>query len=644
MGKDKSNITLWKRIAQVAGIFAFIISMLLIVNYAQYKRLDPVETEMINSLVDRLNDNPDDLQLREQIRTVDLLSRKAYFTNQWQVRTGGYLLLIAISVLVIAMQMIKSISPKEVVIGDDGNSFFEQKNARKWISVGGFILVFAALSAAILTHYELSEKFNREISINHESEVTDELVVNKTEIVIAEKQEVIKEKIQSERKKDSILEEENKIETPIKHEIELIEEKPKEIEKSIVKEIEIEKVKLETKEIVKLEVLNEFPTEKEIQNNHPSFRGPRGNGISYHKSIPENWDAANDENVVWKLEIPLHGYNSPIIWDDKIFVSGANSAQREVYCIDRKSGKLLWTGEVKNIQGSPATAPEVTEDTGQAAPSLTTDGRRVYAIFANGDIIAFNMEGEQVWARNLGSPGNHYGHSSSLMLHENVLIVQYDIKKLPRLMGLNILSGETVWETPRKVKVSWASPIIVNTGNKAEIILVADPIVASYDPLTGKENWSLNCIFGEVGPSAGYADGVVFAVNEYAILVAIKLGEIPEILWESNEYLSDVPSPVSNGELMFMATSYGVVLCYDAKTGEILWEHEYDNGFYSSPMLVDGKIYLIDMKGIMHIFKAEREFVSIADCPLGEDCMTTAAFTDGKIYIRGNKNLFCIGK
>lgn len=629
MNEVESKIKMWKRIAQVAGIFAFIISMLLIVNYAQYKRLDPVETELINSLVERLNDNPDDAQLREQIRTVDLLSRKAYFTNQWQLRTGGYLLLLSVAILVIAMQIIKLVSPKEISITEKENSFLDQKNARKWISIGGIIIVSTALFFAYLSHHELAEKFTvveAEVEIKTEAEAEVEIkaeVKPEKEVEITEVKAKVKSRLPSGQKVPEI-KIDKKITVERKPELK-VEEKPK-------------------VEVVVENIVSEFPTEEEILKNHTSFRGPGGNGISYQNNIPINWDASIGENVVWKLEIPLHGYNSPIIWEDKIFVSGANSAQREVYCIDRKSGKLLWTGEVKNIPGSPATSPEVTEDTGQAAPSLTTDGRKVYAIFANGDIVAFTMEGEQVWARNLGSPGNHYGHSSSLILHQNILIVQYDIKKSPRLMGLDILSGETVWETPRKVKVSWASPILVNTGNRTEIILVADPIVASYDPLTGKENWSLNCIYGEVGPSAGYADGVVYAVNEYAILVAIKLGETPEILWESNEYLSDVPSPVATSELMFMATSYGVVLCYDAKTGEILWEHEYDNGFYSSPMLVDGKIYLIDMKGIMHIFKAEREFVTIADCPLGEDCMTTAAFTDGKIYIRGNKHLFCIGK
>lgn len=631
MKEDIKNIRLWKRIAQIAGVFAFIISMLLIVNYAQYKRIDPIETELINSLVERLNENPEDNKLREQIRTVDLLARKAYFTSQWQIRTGGYLLLLSIAVLVIAMQIIKSKSLLEVVVTDKEDSFFEQKNARKWISISGIIMVATALTFAFLTHNELSEEFSsagltgtdNNISVINEQTKSEKIILNE---VIVEEHEVVElqEPVESESKSEKV-------------KVENVKSKAK-------------PAQTETKEVIEEKVapkvektLAEFPSEEEIFNNHPSFRGPGGNGISYRKNIPVNWDGQSGQNIIWKLEIPLHGYNSPIIWEDKIFLSGANSAQREVYCIDRNTGKILWTGEVKNIPGSPATSPKVTDDTGQAAPSLTTDGRRVYAIFANGDVIAFDMDGNQLWARNLGSAGNHYGHSSSLMLYQNVLIVQYDIKKSPRILGLAVATGETLWETPRKVKVSWASPIVVNTGEKIEVFMVAEPIVSSYDPLTGKENWNVDCIFGEVGPSAAYADGVVFAVNEYAILVAIKIGETPEILWESDEYLSDVPSPVATSELLFMATSYGVVVCYNAKTGEIYWESEYDNGFYSSPMMVDGKIYLIDMQGVMHIFKVDKEFVLVGESELGETCMTSPAFTDGKIYIRGNKHLFCIG-
>lgn len=631
METKNKNIILWKRLAQIAGAFTFVISMLLIVNYAQYKRIDPVETELINTLIERLNENLDDSRLREEIRTLDLLVRKAYFTNQWQVRTGGYLLLISIAVLVIAMQMIKSYSGKEIIITDKKDySFIEQKNARKWISIAGVVIVCTALIFAFLTHNELSKSFtNASLPdsidiVSVENDITDdELITDKPKKVATKTQP------QNKLEKPTVVTKQMKV-------------APEQTEKKTTKKSETVtgKKPISTPK----EKLNEYPSDNEIISNHPSFRGPYGNGISYHKNMPIVWDGTSGENILWKISIPLHGYNSPVVWDNNIFLTGASSTKREVYCIDRNTGKFLWTADIKNIPGSPAKSPKVTDDTGQAAPTVTTDGKRVYAIFANGDIVSLDMDGTQVWARNLGATGNHYGHASSPMLYQDILIVQYDTRTSPKIMGLSASTGKTIWETLRKVKISWASPVVVNTGNQTEILIAADPIVASYSPLSGEENWQINCIFGEVGPSVAYADGIVYAVNEYANLVAIKIGEKPGILWENNEYLSDVPSPVATKDLLFMATSYGVVICYDAKTGEIYWEHEYDNGFYSSPMLAEGKIYLMDMTGIMHVFKAKKEFVSLGESQIGEKCMTTPAFADGKIYIRGNEHLFCIGK
>jgi outer membrane protein assembly factor BamB len=602
---------------------------------------------MINALVQRLNANPDDVQLREQIRTVDLLARKAYFTNQWQVRTGGYLLLISVVVLVLAMQMMRTNAAREVEMSEKENTFFEQQKARKWVAISGGALVVIAFVFALLTHLQLSdslanqlmasasENSNNSASTPVQNPVLEEESPQPENLGVTEEISVV-----TENQTEESITDESAVVAPKKNPEKITEAVATEQPKKPKQE---EKAKSTGIPDQPKTVPPAFPTEKEILSNHPSFRGSFGNGISHRKNIPVAWDGVTGENINWKVKIPLHGYNSPIIWGDKLFVSGANSAQREVYCLDRNTGEFLWTTQVSGIPGSPPTAPKVTDDTGQAAPSLTTYGQRVFAIFANGDLIALDMEGKQLWARNMGPTGNHYGHSSSLMLYQDMLILQYDIKSAPKLMGLSVLTGETVWETEHKVKISWASPIVVNTGNRTEIITVADPMVSSYDPATGKLNWEIDCIFGEVGPSAAYADGVVYAVNEYARLVAIQLGEAPEILWESDEYLSDVPSPVATESLLFMATSYGVMVCYDAKSGEILWEHEFDNGFYSSPMLAEGKIYLIDMAGIMHVFGAEREFNLLAESPLGEKCMTTPAFADNRIYIRGNDHLFCIG-
>jgi len=590
---NSKNNELWKKIAYGTAFFAVFIAILLIVNYIQYSQLDPVNAKIIENLMQRLNEDPNNEALREEIRSIDLLSRKAYFTSQWQIRMGGYLLLAAVALFVIAMQILLS-GKREVEYLEKDEAFFAQAKARKWLIFGGLSLVMLALISAFLSHKQLENTFVQNIA--NDSLPSDSLSAENNQV--NENEELAAEELSDTLKNiDSLA----------------IEQTP-------------------------------FPTAKEVAENYATFRGIAGNGVVYKKNVPTKWNGTSKQNILWKIKTPLQGYNSPIIWGDKLFVSGADETKREVYCFDRNTGKFLWTHQVKNVAGSPSSAPKVTADTGHAAPTLATDGRRVYAIFSNGDVVAVDMEGNRVWARNLGVMGNHYGHSSSLMLFQDKLIVQYDQKSEAKVMALNILTGKTVWSTPRKVKISWASPIVVSTGKQTEVILVADPYVASYNPYTGKENWKIDCIFGEVGPSAAYADGVVFATNEYANLSAIKLGETPEILWQSDEYMSDVPSPIATKDYLFLITSYGAVACYGSKDGKKLWEHEFSTGFYGSPVLVNNSIYLIDMKGNTHIFIASDKFNLIATNPLGENSTCTPAFADGRIYIRGKENLYCIGK
>jgi outer membrane protein assembly factor BamB len=305
---------------------------------------------------------------------------------------------------------------------------------------------------------------------------------------------------------------------------------------------------------------------------------------------------------------------------------------------------MLWRKSVENIPGTTGGEPKVISETGFSAPTMTTDGRRVYAIFANGDLIACDVEGNQVWAKNMGVPQNHYGHSSSLIMYRDLLIVQYDQRGSGRVLALAGKTGETVWQTTRNVKVSWASPSLVNTGSRTELILAADPMVASYDPLNGRELWKLDCIDGEVGPGIAYANGVVYSVNDYSKLAAIKVGTPPELLWEDTEYLSDIPTPVATEKYLLLVTSYGAAVCYDAQTGTKYWEHEFGTPVFASPMYAEGKFFILDKNGIMHILKPDQKYTVIGEPALGEGSSCTPAFADGRIILRGDKHLYCIGK
>jgi len=313
-----------------------------------------------------------------------------------------------------------------------------------------------------------------------------------------------------------------------------------------------------------------------------------------------------------------------------------------VYCIDRNTGKFLWEREVNNIPGSPATPPRTTDDTGLAAPSLTTDGSRVFAIFGTGDIIAFDMDGNRLWARNLGVPRNHYGHSSSLLTWDNKVFVQYDTQAGSRVMALNTATGQTIWETPRTSDVSWASPILANVNGEFQLVLLGNPDFAAYNVTTGRELWNIKCMSGEVGVSPVFGGGLVFAANEYATMIAVN-PVTGEKVWEDRYYLPEVSSPAYHDGFLYIGTTFAVIASFEAATGKFVWEFDAENSFYSSPVIADGKLYVFDTSGKAYIFRPGRQPELIASPELGERVYSTPAFANGRIYIRGNKHLYCIG-
>jgi outer membrane protein assembly factor BamB len=209
-------------------------------------------------------------------------------------------------------------------------------------------------------------------------------------------------------------------------------------------------------------------------------------------------------------------------------------------------------------------------------------------------------------------------------------------------MALSNTTGKILWSTLRQVKISWASPIVAFTGKWTEIILSSEPYVASYNPDTGQELWKLECISGEVAPSLAYSNGIVFAENDNSKLTAIRIGEQPKVLWESSDYLSEVSSPVANDKYLFLVTGYGTVVCYDAQTGKKYWDHDFNKDVFSSPVIAEGKVYVLDRDGKMHIFKADKEYSAVGESSLGEKTVATPAFSNGHIFIRGLQNLYCI--
>ncbi len=377
--------------------------------------------------------------------------------------------------------------------------------------------------------------------------------------------------------------------------------------------------------------------------NWPSFRGPDGGARAAGDSYPTDWDGATGRGVLWRTPLPRPGFSSPVVWGERIFVTGADEAAREVYALDARDGSLLWRHEVSGIPGSPAEPPEVTPDTGHAAPTAATDGRRVFAIFSTGDLVALDFAGKRLWAMNLGVPDNPYGHASSLLAWRDRLIVQYDDRVAPRVLALAAATGDVLWERFRDVDVSWSSPILAVRDGREELVLSGNPTVAGYDPATGDELWSLACMGGELASSPAFEGGTVFAANEYARLAAIELDGEARLAWEHGEGLPEVSSPLAIGGLLFMANGAGVVTALDTRDGAVRWQREFDEGFYASPVLAGGLVYLLDRAGVARIFEPAGEYREVAAPALGEPSSVTPAFAGGRVFLRGERDVVCVG-
>ncbi len=396
-----------------------------------------------------------------------------------------------------------------------------------------------------------------------------------------------------------------------------------------------------------------YPSFEQVSQNWPGFRGPEGLGISAYTNVPDRWNGKSNEGIVWKTKIPLRGNNSPVVWEDRVFLSGGSQSELKVFCFDAVSGKLLWTGTVTSPHLRNEEEPfEVMEETGFASPTLVTDGRRVYAIFATGDIGSFDFNGKSVWTRSLGIPDSSYGYASSLAMYRNLVLIQFDQggpeDGISRLIALDGLTGRTVWETERPVPNSWSSPIVAKIGDQFQLITCGDPWVIGYDPAKGTELWRVNCLYGDIAPSPIYSNGLIFAIEPDARLIAIRAdgqGDVSKthIAWDNDDWGPSICSPVSNGELVFQLASEGLFACYKNSDGTKLYEQDLRENFLASPSLVGDKLYLLTEKGVMLIIQAGPEYKELTKCELGEKCHASPAFMDGRIYIRGLEHLYCIG-
>ena len=599
---------IYRTIAVVTGIFMLTVAIMLVMNYFQVRQVTPLETEVMTTLKSLNESNPDNADLQAQIRQLDLLSRKAYFVQEDHLKTGVILLLVMTAVFVFCLRGyyadVLHIAPKDIDIFDE---WLVKSRARKYVQWLTAALTLVALVAVVASNPQWlkSDKANEE-----ETLVAEQSETPATEAVVAEA---------------------TPVETPA--------EAPAEGEEAAA----------ETTEEVAAEQTTEAapaapaaPAAARV--NHGMFRGNNSNGHSSARNIPTTWDFAGGGKIAWKHALTTkQGFSSPAVHNNRIFYTGGDEAGRELYCHDLATGDLLWTLPATGIAGSPSTPPAVASNTGYASASPATEGRYVCAVFATGDIMCADMDGKRVWAKNLGVPDNQYGFVSSLLIWNGIVFVQYDNSNAQKIIAMDIATGNVRWQKDRNQKVCWSSPIMATVGGQAQLVLMGNPEVRAYNPSTGEQLWSVDGMSGEVCPSPCSGDGVIFAANEYAKIMAIN-GADGSVLWEATDYLPEVASPVYANGRLYIATTYGVLAAFDAKTGELKAERELNMELYSSPMVVDGKIYIIGTSGQVYVFTADDNLTQISTFETGEMTYATPAFLDGKVIIRSLNTLYCVSE
>ena len=413
--------------------------------------------------------------------------------------------------------------------------------------------------------------------------------------------------------------------------------------------------------------------------NWPQWRGPSGMGISSEKNLPAEWSPM--KNIKWKTPIPGRAHSSPIVWGQKIFVTtaiegevvpGAKAVKHmmgdkeflhpdsvgadrkhkfKVLCIDRETGKVLW--EQTAFEGTPYDNRH--RKSSFAASTPASDGKMVYAFFGSEGMYAYDLKGKLAWKADLGKLGTvGMGTGTSPILFDNLVLMQCDEENgdASFIVALDKKTGKEVWKTPRKVQVSWSTPVLVRTAQRAELITSGTEAIVAYDPSSGKELWRHKGVESNAIPSPVANAEMVFVSAGFPTKIAMAItlggsGDLADtVAWKYAKGTAYVPSPILYGDYLYLTTDRGILTCLDAKTGEV----KYEGGrvpipatFTASPVAFDGKILLTSEDGDTFIVKAGPTHQIIATNTVGEPVYASPAVADGRIFIRAEKNLYAIG-
>jgi outer membrane protein assembly factor BamB len=397
----------------------------------------------------------------------------------------------------------------------------------------------------------------------------------------------------------------------------------------------------------------------------PQFRGPGGAGVGDERGLPATWSSS--DNIVWRVKLPGPGTSSPIVVGKRVYLTcysgyglkpGAgdmNELMRHLLCIDRKSGKVLWTKDFKPALPESKYGPGGNESQhGYASSTPASDGKHLYLFLGKSGVYCLDLDGNQVWHASVGNGINGWGSSNSPVLFKDLVIINASIES-GSLVGLDKKTGKEVWRA-KNIPSSWNTPVLVDApAGAAELVVSDDSAVKCFDPATGKDLWHVGGFNGYVCASVVAHNGVVYVVRSGAKgnngALAIKAGgkgdvSDSHVLWRARGS-SLVSSPVyHDGRLWWVA---GAVFCLDAASGKEAVKPGRltgGGGLYASPLLADGKLYIMSINDGGFVVDAAG-LKQLAHNSFADDKSRVNASPiahEGCVLLRTDQYLYCIGK
>jgi outer membrane protein assembly factor BamB len=422
----------------------------------------------------------------------------------------------------------------------------------------------------------------------------------------------------------------------------------------------------------------------------PQFRGPGAIGVGDGAKLPDTW-SSQGAGILWKVPIPGLAHSSPVVWGDRVFVttavsSAANATFKpglygdgtasedrtvhrwQVLALDKRTGKVLW--EQTAFEGPPREKRHIKATYANATPA--TDGRYVVAFFGSQGLYAYDLDGKLQWKRDLGrldagaydSPDYEWGTASSPILYKDLVIVQCDQQKDSFVMGLRVKDGTTAWKTPREELPSWATPTVYpgDKRSRPELVTNAPKFIRGYDPETGAELWRLGRSSNITAPTPIFDQDLIVVMSgrrPNAPIFVVKAGALGDItlpegatagrnvLWTKTQAGSYMPTPLIYQGHLYVLKNQGILVCYDLRSGEKRYEERLagvTSGFSASPVAADGKLYLPSEDGDILVVKAGPAFQLLGRNAMGQPLMATPAFSEGMLLVRGERDLFAIGR